>query len=151
MYTCSYYTNLWDPLVSLFLDSGGALGQILHEATGHLCRSCALDDDRRWRTSRHLRFLDSENVQLKHVETEFDAYAMLPKECTIFLSILTSWFLNGLTHQQNVQSILLFDWTHCRFQFYAFTAILELWIKGVLPEWNASFLSDAVPTSKLHL
>ena len=46
------------------------------------------------------------DVQIRTVETEFHASAIqLPKQCAISIYIIFC----GLTHQQNVQSILLFD------------------------------------------
>ena len=155
MYTCSYYTNLWDPdpLVSLFIDYGGAslffdlvvlgLAMVpgLVAAWGHSTplqilrfgwwqkveKSCRTP---RQRTSQDFSFMTYRYVQLKR---NFMHLLSSSPNNALFLS--TSFFVGSRISRMSSLFCCSIERIACRFQFYAFTAILELWIKGVLPEW----------------
>ena len=84
---------------------------LLHEATRHLCRSCALDDDRRWRSLAVHHVRERHEISpLMAVEVKLNFMHLLSSSPNNALFLSTSFFVGSrLTHQQNVQSILLFD------------------------------------------
>ena len=170
MYTYMFlYTNLWDPLVSLFLDYGGAslflalvvlgLAMVpgLVAAWGHSTplqilrfgwwqkveKSCRTP---RQRTSRDF------SIDGSRGETEFHASAIqLPKQCTISIYIIFCGLTAHASAECPVYSVVRLNALHAGSNF---TLSRPYWNCGskACSKWvvSARFLS-AVPTSSHYI